>query len=691
MDKLGVSLYGIAVGAEKVGFRTMGVKIPFEMMEKEKPFPCVVNWGGVHFVVVYDIVKGKVKVADPAYGLIDYDRESFEKMWLADPINEFSKEGHVLLLEPTPEFHNDDLSDQEAKFGISYFFHYVKAQRRILYQLIVGLVISSILSLFIPLLTQSVVDIGINNQDISFVYLVLIGQLMVFLGRITTEVIRGWLFLHLSARMSISIISDFWMKLMALPISFFETRKLGDILQRIRDHDRIKNFLTGSAINTLFSMLNLIVYSVIILTYNVEIYLIYLFGSVFYVVWITLFLKKRKEIDYRRFNESANSQGNEVQLVQGIREIKLFNNERVKRWEWENIQIKLFRVNIKGLVISQLQDSGGSFINEVKNIFITFWAATQVIQGNLTLGMMLAITQIIGQLNAPILSLVNFIRQAQDAKISLERLGEIHSRHPEDHDLKSPVIPEKNDSIKIENVSFKYDEYNREDVLNGVDFILPSGKTTAIVGESGSGKSSLLKLLCKFYEPSEGEILVGDTPLNQISSYEWRERIGVVMQDGFMFSDSIASNINMGDPLYDNQKLTHASKAANIYDFINELPQKFQTKIGYDGHGLSEGQKQRILIARAIYKDPDYFFFDEATSSLDSKNEREIIDNIQTMLKGKTVMIISHRLSTITNADQIVVLDKHQIKEIGTHNQLVKKKGIYYELINKQLINEKIH
>ncbi|MCD8528637.1 MAG: ATP-binding cassette domain-containing protein [Chitinophagales bacterium] len=541
-------------------------------------------------------------------------------------------------------------------------------------------------SVNLSFLTQAVVDYGINNQDIGFVYLILIGQLMLFFSQTLVDFVRSWILLHIGVRINISLVADFLTKLMKLPISFFDAKMTGDILQRINDNYRIQQFLTASTLNILFSFLNLIIFGIVLLYYSKWIFLTFLLGSTVYIMWVALFLNKRKQIDYVRFNQMSDNQSKIVQLVTGMQEIKLNNAEQQKRWEWERIQAKLYKVSVQSLALEQWQQGGATFINQFTNIVITFLSAKLVIDGNITLGMMLAVQYIIGQLNGPVTQLIGFLQTAQDAKISLERLGEIHNRQDEDElDIQSITELPTDKSLHIENMSFQYGSPNSVKVLNDVNLTIPEGKITAIVGTSGSGKTTLLKLLMKFYEPTEGTIKVGNTALKNINNKTWRAKLGTVMQDGFIFSDTIAKNIAVSDEVIDKKKLLHAVNIANISEFIETLPLGFNTKIGQEGIGLSMGQKQRILIARAVYKDPELMLFDEATNNLDAKNEKQIMEKLEQFYQGKTVVIVAHRLSTVKNAHQIIVLEKGNLVEQGTHAQLTAQKGMYYHLVKNQL------
>ena len=681
----GSSLLGLSDAAESLGFKTLGVQVNFKTLQEEVPLPCIVHWNKYHFVVVYKIDKsGKVYISDPSYGLITYSKEEFIKYWIGENADETTEEGIALILETTPVFFQNEFDDKESKASFSFLFKYLFKYKSLVFQLAVGLLTASLLSLIFPFLTQSIVDVGIQNQDLNFIYLVLAAQIMLFVGRTGIEVIRSWILLHLSTRINISIISDFFIKLMKLPISFFDTRMTGDIMQRINDHHRIEQLLTNSSLNTLFSLVNLIVFSIVLLFYDFRLFLIYLVGALLYVGWITFFLKKRKELDYKRFSQVSQEQSKVIELVNGMQEIKMHNAEKKKRWGWEFIQVKLFKIQIKSLSLEQWQSVGGNFINQMKDILVSFLSAKLVLSGNLTLGMMLSVQYIIGQLNSPLLQLVDFIRQTQDAKISLERLGEIHDKEDEENkdEQYTSEIPQKD--IEIIDVSFRYvgsDQF----VFENLNLTIPYQKTTAIVGASGSGKTTLLKLLMKFYVPNEGEIKIGSTNLKNISPRFWREHCGVVMQEGYVFNDTIAENIAIGEDYIDRQKLRKAVEIANIKDFVESLPLSYNTKIGNEGVGVSGGQKQRLFIARAVYKSPNYIFFDEATSALDANNEKIIMENLEQFFEGKTAIVIAHRLSTVKHADKIIVLDQGKVVEEGNHKELVALKGEYYRLVKNQL------
>ena len=681
----GVSMLGISEAAEKIGFRSICVQVGYEKLQ-EAPLPCIIHWNQQHFVVVYKLNDKHVWVADPGAGKLKYTKEEFCNCWLSSRKNE-EDTGVALLLEPTPEFYTiEDEGDEVNRRGFSFLYSYLRPYRGLVGQLLLGLLLGSMIQLMLPFLTQSVVDFGINNQNLGFIYLVLIAQLMLSFSSSTVDFIRGWILLHLGTRINIALISDFLIKLMKMPISYFDSKMTGDILQRINDHKRIQDFLTGSSLSVIFSVFNIIIFGIVLLVYSGMIFLIFMGGSALYVAYVWLFMKKRAELDHKRFAQQSANQSTVVQLVNGMQEIKLSACEQQKRWEWERIQAKLFKVNIKSLAPRQYQDSGAVLINQSKNLLITALVASLVVKGEMTLGMMLSVQYIIGQLNSPVNELIAFARDMQDARLSMNRLSEVRDKPDEEDPTRELLreIPEGKE-IRLQNLNFKYDPLSEYPTLDNVSLVIPPGKQTAIVGMSGSGKTTLVKLLLGFYPPASGDIFIGDTPLGSYSIREWRKRCGVVMQDGFIFSDSIAGNIAPGVERIDKKKLRHAAEVANIHDFIEELPLGYNTKIGQEGHGLSQGQKQRILIARAVYKDPEFIFFDEATNALDANNERIIMNNLQTFFKGRTSVVVAHRLSTVRNAEQIIVIEQGKIAETGTHETLIALEGRYYQLVKNQL------
>ncbi|MCX6302969.1 MAG: peptidase domain-containing ABC transporter [Bacteroidia bacterium] len=680
----GVSFLGLSEAADSLGFKTIGVKIPFEMMEERVPLPCIVHWRQRHFIVVYKIKNDKVWAADPAIGLVKYDRDEFTSNW-ASTMSEGKPAGLVLIIEPTPALFEKE-NEHEKSNGFRFLFKYFRLYDKYLFQLILGLLLGSLIQLIIPFLTKSIIDIGLNNNDIGFIYLILFAQLALVIGRMSVEFIRGWLLLHIGTRINVAIISGFLQKLMSLPIAFFDTKLTGDILQRIEDNNRIEEFLTSASLSILFSFFNLIIFGIVLAIFNVKILTVFLIGSALYILWVSLFMKSRARLDQQRFKQMSLSGNKLINIVNGMQEIKLTQSETSKRWDWEKLQATLFGLKIKGLGIIQYQSAGATFINEVTNLLITIVAATSVLKGSMTLGMMLAVQFIIGQMNVPVSQIIAFFRMSQDAKMSLDRLSEVHEMQDEEIDPEYKVrkLPERKD-IFINNVSFQYEGPHSPYAIKDADLYIEENRTTAIVGTSGSGKTTLLKLLLGFYQPVAGEILIGDTHLANLSLKVWREKTGAVMQDGFLFPDTIAANIAPGEAEIDEEKMVRAAETANIKGFIESLPIGYNTKVGANGHGLSEGQMQRLLIARVVYKNPDIIIFDEATNSLDANNEKAIVENLTSFFKGKTVIIVAHRLSTVRNADKIVVMDNGRIVETGTHGSLIEDNGPYFNLVKNQL------
>ena len=689
----GVSMLGIADAAETIGFRSMGVRTSVEELIAERPLPCIIHWNQNHFVVLYNIKRNRYKgtrifyVADPASQLVRYSEEEFMRCWGSSVSAQGEQLGVALLLTPTPDFEQiDDEPESSVQRDLLFFARYLLPHHRAFFQLVLGMILGMILQFAAPFLTQAMVDQGIGGRNMSFIKLLLLAQLGLFVTQLTMGFIRSWVSLHMNARIDIALISDFLMKLMRLPLHFFDTKMTGDIMQRIGDHSRIKGFLMGNSVNIIFSSANFFVFSIILAYYNWQILSIFLVGNSLYVVWVLSFMKYRRELDIRRFNQSAAEQSNVIQLIQGMQEIKLNNCERQKRWEWERIQVKLFRINVKGLTIGQVQEVGSVFFTQTTHILISFIAAKSVVDGGMTLGMMMSLTYIIGQLSAPIGQFIGFAQSLQDAKISLERLNEVHTQKDDEMNTEGQLceLPKRRD-ISIEDVTFSYSGADRDYALEKISLNIPEGKVTAIVGASGSGKTTLVKLLLGFYVPLRGHIRVGGTPLTLINPHVWRGATGSVMQDGFIFSDTIARNIAVADEHVDAKRLRNAVEVANISDFIEDLPLGFSTKIGMEGCGISQGQRQRLLIARAVYKQPEYIFFDEATNALDANNERVIMERLRDFYHGRTVVIVAHRLSTVRDADNIIVLDHGKVVEQGTHEELTERKGTYYTLVKNQL------
>jgi len=684
----GVSMLGISETATSLGFHVVNVKCTVKTLT-EVSLPSILHWNQNHFVVLYRVKnEKKFYIADPGKGLVTYSLEEFKKHWISTNSNGQDK-GIAMFLETTPTFFTHQMEDKKkisGKRSFHFLFGYVKKYRKYFGQVILGLIVGSLSQLVLPFLTQSIVDVGIKNQDIGFVWLILLGQLMLTISRTAIDFIRRWLLLHISLRINISLVSDFFIKLLKLPMSFFDTKLMGDLMQRMNDHSRVNNFLTQQTLNITFAMLTFVVFSVVLFFYNKLVFAIFLLGSILYGAWMTLFLKRRKLLDYELFEQQAINNNKTYEFITTIQESKLQDCEQRRRWEWEDTQADLFGVQMKSLKLQQTQEAGSIFINEVKNIIITVVAATAVIHGQMTLGMMLAVQYIIGQLNSPVEQLMNFFYSLQDVKISLERINEIHQM--DDENGKEGLltsIEDKNEGIDIKNIMFKYDPHALRKTIDDVSIHIPQSKVTAFVGASGSGKTTLIRLMLGYYPVLEGTINIGNTDINKLNKKWWRRQCGVVMQDGVIFSESIARNIAVDDGDIDKERLLKAAEIACIKDYVMALPLKFNTKIGRDGVGLSQGQKQRILIARAAYKNPDYIFLDEATNSLDANNERSIVENLDKFYKGKTVVIVAHRLSTVKNADQIVVIDQGKVVEIGNHESLTAKRGAYYNLVKNQL------
>lgn len=676
--RVGSSMRGLSEAARQVGFKTQGIKINFDALAQQAPFPCIAYWRQRHFVIVYKIRKDKVYVSDPAHGLLTYTREEFLKNWAVA-----NDEGVVLTLDRTPAFKQVKPEADAGAEGMAFIYKYLLKYKQLLLQLFIGLLVGSLLQLIFPFLTQSLVDVGIQQYNLSFIHLILLAQLLLFLGKTAAELLRSNILIHLSSRININLLSDFFIKLMKLPLGYFDVKMTGDILQRINDHQRIELFLTSGTLNMVFSFISLLIFGAVLLFYSPLVFLVFLVFSVAYFGWVLFFMRRRAKLDYKRFSQLSQQHEKNLELIHGMQEIKLHNAEQRKRWQWESLQVKLFQTNLESLKLSQVQSGGASLINELKNILITFLAAKLVLTGQLTLGVMLSISYIVGQLNGPILQIVDFIKSWQDARLSIGRINEIHRKEDEEAEMTDCPAVTVGD-MHIRNLTFKYDS-SATPSLQNINLLIPHQKVTAIVGASGSGKTTLLKLLLRFYDPVEGDITVAGRSLSSLGQSSWRAKCGAVMQEGYIFNDTIINNIAVGEEEVDLDRVLHAVEVANIRDYIDALPLSYNTRIGQNGMGLSTGQKQRILIARAVYKNPEFLFFDEATSALDAKNERIISENLNAYFQKKTVVVIAHRLSTVKNADQIIVLEHGQIVETGNHAQLIQERGAYFNLVKNQL------
>ncbi len=685
ISRAGVSLLGLSDAAQAIGLRPLAVSIPYTVLINEAPLPCIVHWKQEHFIVLYKVKKGKLFVADPAHGLLKYSINEFLDGWLGSQRDDATT-GPILLLEATPEFYNQDTVNSKDGLSFSYLFDYLRPYKKFIIQLGLGMLIGSLLALIFPFLTQALVDRGIEYRDINFVYLILLAHILLVTSQTVVRFIQSWIALHVSARVNISLISDFLAKLMRLPVSYFETRVVGDIMQRIDDHARIEQFMTGSSISILFSFFNFIVFGSLLAYFHLTIFTVFVVFGLLYFGWILLFLKKREELDYRNFDQMSKENNSIVEIVNAMQDIKLNNAEMEKRWQWERIQAKLFNIEVESLKLQQMQEVGAFFLTNISSILISFLSAKAVIDGEMTLGTMMAVQSIVGQASAPLGALIGFVGTLQNAKISLDRLNDVRKVEDEEPNNVQRLhkMPENRDLV-IKDLSFTYGGPSSPKVLKNVNLTIPSGKVTAFVGASGSGKTTLLKLLLKFFPPTDGAIHLGPRQLSAYNSNWWRMQCGTVMQEGFIYSDSIIKNIAIGDDSVNYDKVLESVKVANIHEFIDLLPMGFQTVIGAEGAGVSQGQKQRLLIARAVYKNPSYLFFDEATSALDANNERVIMENLDRFFEGRTVVVVAHRLSTVKNADNIVVLHQGEVVEQGTHEELARSKGYYFNLVKNQL------
>jgi len=678
----GVSFLDLSYGAEKIGLHTLAVRADIQILHEKVPLPCIIHWKNSHFIVVYKTTKHKIYVSDPAKGLISYTHDEFKKGWYKND----EENGALLAIEPMSDFLQRDLEERtERKKTFQNVLGYFLPYRRNFSTILIIMFIATALQGLLPFISKAVIDVGIQTRDLDFINLVLIANIVIIVSVTVSGAIRDWLLLHITARVNIALISDYLIKLMQLPVTFFENKMIGDILQRAQDHERIRTFIMNNSLNLIFSTLTFLTFSVILLVYNVTIFAIFLAGSVLYIGWVLGFLKVRKKLDWEYFALTSQNQSYWVETVGAIQDIKINNYEKQKRWKWEDIQAKLYKVNLRVLNVTNAQNLGAQFIQSIKNLLITFYCAKAVISGDITFGVMISTQFIIGMLNSPLVEFINFVISAQYAKISFLRINEIHQLKDEEDTVVSNNlnIPDHK-NLFLNNVFFQYTP-NSPFVLKQISLIIPERKITAFVGGSGSGKSTLLKLLLRLYNPSFGEILIGNMNISNLSLREWRDQCGVVMQDGKIFNDTILNNITLDDEKIDYTRLKEAVRIAHIASEIEQMPQGYQTKIGEVGRGLSGGQKQRLLIARALYKNPSFLFLDEATNALDAINEHQIVQALNQAFEKRTVVVVAHRLSTIMNADQIVVLKDGMIIEVGNHEKLMEKRGHYFDLVDKQM------
>lgn len=687
ITKEGVSFLDMSFALQHIGMRAKGVKLSYSKL-LTAPLPCILHWNKKHFVVLYKIKKNSFYISDPAKGLLKYNSSEIKEAWLMK-----KESAPVLILEPTPSFYEVKIEGSKKNSIINdKLWGYLKDYKSAFGVLFGVMFIATVLQAFLPFISKAVIDVGLQTNDIDFINLILLGNIAIIVSVLISGIVRDWVLLHVSSRLNIALISDYLIKLMKLPIQFFETKMAGDILQRAADHDRIRSFITNSSVSFIFSIFTFVVFTTILYVFDSTLFFIYLIGCVAFLFWVLFFMNMRKKLDWQYFDLNAQNQSYWVETIAGISDIKVNNYQMQKRWKWETLQAKIFKVNQNVLTISNAQNLGGQFLNQLTNLLVTFYSAKAVVSGKITFGVMISTQFIIGQLNGPLIQFISFIQAAQGAKVSFQRLEEIHSLDDEEESRKRDdfELPQLK-SLILRNVAFQYSR-NTAPVIQNITLVIPEGKVTAIVGDSGSGKTTLLKILLRLYSPSFGEFSIGNLNVTNIDLRTWRSKCGVVLQDGRLFNDTILNNIVLDDENIDHEKLIKAVSTANIGDEIEKLPAGYQTILGEQGRGVSGGQKQRILIARALYKNPDYLFLDEATNALDSINEQRIVDSLDKVFKGKTVVIVAHRLSTIKKADQIVVMNNGRIVEIGNHETLIQNKsGHYKSLVQAQIGTTKEH
>lgn len=683
LTREGVSVAGIRDALREIGMESGTFELTLEQLRTRCPLPAILHWEQNHFVVLYDVKRSrwrgrwKYYVANPAYGKHAFSEESFAHFWLN------GERGVAVAVDPTQAFYDKKPVKEKHSF-VRFARKYVWPFRWEMSQSAFGMLFGILLSLVTPFLTQAMVDDGIGLRDMGLIVSIMMAQIFIFVGTFSMGLISSWVSLYMTTRINIHILSDYLTKLLHLPMTFFETKSVGDYQQRLGDHGRLQSFVTYSTLQTFFSLVSAPFYLAIIGWYSPVILVAYLFLTGLSTAWMTYFFRRRKALDYEQFKISAENQNKQYELMSGITDIKLNAYEDYKLDEWRELQERQYRMSQKTLKLGQIQSTGFTVIGQLRNIFITCWIAAEVVDGNLTLGMMMSISTIIGQVNGPLSQLIGFLQQFQDAKISLERSEEVHLCKDEDSRLQTAVPAAAPLDIEVRHLTFSYTGRIGQPALEDVSFTIPAGRMTAIVGESGSGKTTLMKLLLKFYAPTGGDILLGGRPLADYTAKSMRQASGIVMQDNFIFSDTVRRNILLGEP-EDNARLARAVEMACLTDYVEKQPLGLETKVGSEGISVSGGEKQRMMIARAIYKDPQYLMLDEATSSLDAENERRITETLDRHFRGRTRIVIAHRLSTVKNADQIVVLRKGRVVECGTHAELVAQRGYYYELIQNQL------
>lgn len=685
----GVSIYDLNKAARRLGFETLCAKLTLSDL-LDITLPCILFWNASHFVVLFEARGGRYVIGDPALGVVERSEAEVSQAWLAADDDDGVLRGVVLGLSPTDDFScGGDCGVQSLSLrkSLPSLWTYVRPHRWCIAQLAAGLAFGCVVQLILPFLSQAVVDVGVGLRDVGSLWTLVIAQMALMLGRAAAGFVRSWILLRIGTRVNIAMVSDFLAKLMRLPMTFFDKKLTGDILQRMGDYSRVRDFFTSQALDALFALSSVAVFAFVLGCYSLRLFAVFLVGSLAHAAWLSFFMRRRRVLDYELFRRQALCSNKTLECVSSLHEVKLQGCGARRRAEWEASQEALVSTQAQSLALSQRQEAGSVVIAEGKNIVMTLCSATAVMSGDMTMGMMLATQFIAGQLVSPIERLTRFAYAAQDVRVSLERILSV-SRMPDEDDGRnaSPVDVDWRLGVEFRHVSFAYSPSEcGHPAVDDVSLYFPSGKVTAIVGASGSGKSTLIKLLLGFFEPQEGDVSVGGVELSSLPMEWWRGQCGIVMQDGVIFSDSVARNIAMADDEPDMRRVREAARLACADGFISDLHAAFETKIGAEGQQLSKGQAQRILLARAVYRNPSLLILDEATNSLDTVSERRIVDNLASFCAGRTTIVIAHRLSTVRNADNIIVMSGGRVVERGTHNELAKLHGYYYELIKNQL------